>query len=87
VGSYIGHGSGDIALAFSTSNQIEHECPRLHRQVSALHEGAMDEAFRAVAEAVEEAVLSSMLHAVTTTGRDGHCARSLAELLDTLEGR
>lgn len=48
-----------------------------------LHDERLDIVFRAVVECVEEAVLSSMLHAETATGRNGTCIQSLAELLET----
>ena len=38
--------------------------------------------FRAVAECVEESVLSSLLHAETVTGYHGRTVRCLSDLLD-----
>lgn len=81
TGSYFGNGSGDIVLAFSTANRIEH-CPASEvRGILAMHENSMDKAFLAAAESVEEAIVSSLMHAETTTGRDGHRARGLSELI------
>ena len=77
TGSFIGHGSGEIMLAFSTANVIRADEPFM--QVRSIREDLLDEAFRAVAEATNEAVLSSMLHAKTVTGPDGRVWYSLAD--------
>ncbi len=77
TGTTVGHGSGDFAIAFSTTRRIAHEghAPdALVTQVPAIaDEGlVLDGLFLAVVEAVEEAVLNSLCAAETTTGRDGH---------------
>ena len=77
TGSFIGHGSGEIMLAFSTANVIRDEEPFM--DVKAVREDLLDLAFRAVAEATNEAVLSSMLHAKTAYGLDGRVWYSLAD--------
>lgn len=79
VGSYIGHGSGEIMIGFSTANRI----PELGNfcEMKYIHEMHMDKAFRAVAEATEEAVIRSMLSAKTVTGYNNHTRKSLSELL------
>lgn len=79
LGSYIGHGSGEIFIAFSTAN------PRDPRDTSCIRQGAffsedqMDIPFRAAAECAEDAVLSSMLHAQTTTGWKGNVIYALKD--------
>ena len=77
LGSYIGHGSGEVMVGFSTANRIPAggECLSLR----CIHESHMDDAFRAVAEATEEAVLRSMLEARPVTGYTGKLRRSLGE--------
>ncbi len=77
TGSFIGHGSGEIMLAFSTANVIGGEEPFV--DVKSVREDLLDLAFRAVAEATNEAVLSSMLHAKTAYGLDGRVWYSLAD--------
>lgn len=77
LGSYIGHGSGEVMVGFSTANRIPAEGGCLNFRC--IHESHMDDAFRAVAEATEEAVLRSMLEANTVTGYTGKVRRSLAE--------
>jgi D-aminopeptidase len=77
LGSFIGHGSGEVMVGFSTANRISAEggCWNLR----CIHESQIDKAFRAVAEATEEAVVKSMLNAKTVTGYSGKVRRSLAE--------
>ena len=81
TGSYCGHGSGEIVIAFSTACRIPHDAAADILPLRALHEDRMDLLFRAAAECVEESVLSSLLHAETVTGRGGRTVRSLADLL------
>lgn len=77
LGSHIGHGSGEVMIGFSTANRI----PARGKMASlrCIHEEQMDQAFRAAAEATEEAVLRSMLSAEAVTGYTGKKRRSLAE--------
>ncbi len=77
LGSFIGHGSGEVMIGFSTANRIPAEGGCF--QLRCIHESHMDKAFRAAAEATEEAVLSSMLHAKAVTGYSGKVRRSLTE--------
>ncbi len=79
LGSYTGHGSGEVMIGFSTANRIPKEggCISLR----CIHEGQIDKAFRAAAEVTEEAVLRSMLEANTVTGYSGKVRRSLREFL------
>ncbi len=79
-GSYLGHGSGDVFVGFSTANRL-YEGKDALLNFSFIREDLIDAAFRACAEATEEAVLSSMLNANTVCGYEGHVRRSLRELL------
>lgn len=79
VGSYMGHGSGEVMVGFSTANRIPESGDILNLRY--IHENQMDQAFRAVAEATEEAVLRSMLQARTVIGNKGNIRRSLPEFL------
>lgn len=74
TGSHGGHGSGDVAIAFSTANQIPHEPTGPTRQVTTLDEShpVVDELFRAVVEATEETVINALCAAQPTDGRDNH---------------
>jgi len=82
LGSYIGHGSGEIMIGFSTANRIEEGEGVMN--IRCIHEGCINQAFRAAAEATEEAVLRSMLEAQSVTGYSGKVRRSLAEFVDGL---
>lgn len=77
LGSFIGHGSGEVFIGFSTANRIP--CDADFMDMKCIHESHINEAFRAAAEATEEAVLQSMLHAKTVTGYSGKIRRSLTE--------
>lgn len=79
VGSYIGHGSGEIMVGFSTANRISAKGEFC--EMNYIHESQIDKAFRAVAEATEEAVIRSMLEAETVIGYNGNKRRSLSEFL------
>ena len=79
TGSYTGNGSGEIALMFSTANRIPHRSETGVLQGSFLHEDKMDAVFEAVADCVEESVISSLTHAETVIGRDGHTVSSLRD--------
>lgn len=88
TGTTCGHGSGDLAIAFSTANRIVHdETPLLHH-MELLNEQhpVIDQMFAAVVEATEEAVINALCAAHTQNGRDHHRAEALplAETLATL---
>ena len=59
-GSYFGHGSGDVMIGFTTANRMPHG--GMHRVIShqVVIEQALEQAFRAAAEATQEAVLNSL---------------------------
>lgn len=77
LGSFIGHGSGEVFIGFSTANRVPEEADCF--SLNCIHESHINTAFRAAAEATEEAILRSMLHAKTVTGYSGKVRRSLAE--------
>jgi len=77
VGSRFGHGSGDIMIGFSTANRIPDEGEIM--DFRCIHEDKIDIAFRAAAEATEEAVIRSLFAARTVTGYRGCVRRSLRE--------
>lgn len=79
LGSYIGHGSGEVMIGFSTANRIPEKAGCF--SLRCIHEGQINKAFRAVAEATEEAVLRSMFYAEEVTGYSGKVRRSLREFL------
>ena len=83
TGSFMANGSGEIALAFTTANRKPHYTDKAILPMALLHDDQLDVVFRAVIEATEEAVISSMLHAETVSGRKGMKLISLAEILSS----
>ena len=81
LGSFIGHGSGEVMLSFTTANRMPHDSETQLLPFHALAESKIDLLFRAMAEAEEEAVLNSMLAAQSVTGFDGATKRSLREFM------
>ncbi len=74
TGSSMANGSGDYAIAFSTSPAVR-RTPERRKAAGTLEDlanDAMSPLFQVVSEATEEAVYNAMLQAVTTTGVDGH---------------
>ncbi|WP_078546326.1 DmpA family aminopeptidase [Litchfieldia alkalitelluris] len=84
TGSYIGHGSGDVFIGFSTRNQINHYSNKQLHQIINIHEEDLDQAFIAVADATEEAIINSMLAASATTGKNGNHLHSLKNYMQML---
>jgi D-aminopeptidase len=80
-GSFWGHGSGDIALAFTTANRVAHEADADLLEQRVLAEGRIDRLFQAAAEATQEAVLDALAAAETMVGRHGHRRMGLRETL------
>ena len=78
LGSYIGHGSGEIAVGFTTAPRQEAGSFQVQR---VLREDLMNLPFRAMGECAEEAILQSMLHAEGDVALDGTRVRSLREYL------
>ncbi|MGN0658250.1 MAG: P1 family peptidase [Emergencia sp.] len=81
VGSFLGNGSGDIAIAFSNGNIIPHYSKEKILNSKMLHDAAMDRVFEATAEIVEEAVISSLYHAETVKGIRGKVVHGLREYI------
>jgi D-aminopeptidase len=81
AGSSFGHGSGDIALAFSTAYTIPQDPRAPMPAVAMLHEALIDPLFDAAAEATEQAIVHALWHAETVTGRDGHVRQGLRDAI------
>jgi len=79
TGSFYGHGSGDIALAFSTAQAVAHDGPPM-RPFTTLAEALLDPLFEAAAEATEQAIVDALFAAETVTGFRGHVRRALIEV-------
>jgi len=68
TGSFLGNGSGDIAIAFSNGNTVPHFSDRCILDVKMFNDDKIDDIFEATAETVEECVISSLYHANTVVG-------------------
>lgn len=80
-GSYMGHGSGDIVIGFSTANRFFSAGGGADvLDMKVLREERLEQAFRAAADATEEAVLNSLAAAGTVTGYRGDTRYGFAEL-------
>lgn len=80
LGSFIGHGSGEVFVAFSTANPFLPQEEATFRKITAFHENQMDPVFRAVAESTEESILNCLFTAHTVTGWDGKTVYALTDL-------
>ena len=81
LGSHLGHGSGDIALAFSTANCRDMTAKDDVVTASRLPEQHMNAFFHAAVEATEEAVLNALWHATPIEGYSGRKLPILRDLL------
>ena len=79
TGGIASNGSGDYVIAFSTNAALRepYESERSTQQVALLRNDAMSPLFMATIEATEEAILNSMFHAQSMTGRAGHKVEAL----------
>ncbi len=73
TGGMASHGSGDIALAFSTVPLVE-----ARTEDTAMVAGQITQFFRACIESVEEAIINSLLRAHRVVGRDGNTANAIS---------
>jgi D-aminopeptidase len=79
TGGTASNGSGDYVVAFSTNDSVR--IPNRSEQPVTLRADLSNDAvsplFMAAIEATEEAIVNSLLAAVTVKGRDGHVAEAL----------
>ena len=83
LGSYIGHGSGEVFIGFSTANVIAPESEVI--SIRCINEDVIDRVFRAVGEATEEAILNSMVCASAAPDLNGNTVHSLSEYLEKVK--
>lgn len=84
TGSYIGNGSGDIIIGFTTANNISHYELRDFIPHKVINENKIDLLFRAVAESVEESILNSLISANKIIGRNHHIRPILKDYLNLI---
>ncbi len=76
TGSSAANGSGDYAIAFSTGPDVRRAWKAKRHAVADLGNEEMSGLFQAAVEATEEAILNSLLRAVTTSG-NGHTVEAI----------
>lgn len=81
LGSFLGNGSGDVVISFSTANMIKHYEKQDIIDIKMINEDKINYLFRAAAEAVEESVLNSMVASDAVTGRNGNARETLKSIL------
>ena len=81
LGSYVGHGSGEVMIGFTTACRFDHEGAPAVCSQPVLREELLDGAFRAVAACCEEAVLDSMVCAAPARLPEGEILHSLDEFI------
>ncbi|MFM0322440.1 DmpA family aminopeptidase [Caballeronia glebae] len=82
TGSVYGHGSGDIALAFTTAYTVRHDAAFIATP-PLVSDARLDPLFQAAADSIEQAILDALFSAETVSGRDGHRRISLKHALET----
>ncbi|RTZ45541.1 S58 family peptidase [Candidimonas sp. SYP-B2681] len=81
MGSVYGHGSGDIALAFTTAYQIPAIAENAMPATSMLHESRIDPLFETAAEATEQAIVNALWAATSVRGRMGNHRWAINDVL------
>ena len=81
TGAFYENGSGDVAVAFTTANRIPRKADTAVMQTRMLHDDRIDPVLEMTAEAVEEAIISSLYHAEPIIGRGGKTRHCLREFL------
>ena len=82
TGSYMGHGSGDVMIGFTTANRIPHQSFDIVEDRKVLRENLLDSLFQGAAESVEEAILNSLAAAEPVRALDGRMFHALSEFLE-----
>lgn len=82
LGSYVGHGSGEVMFGFSTANTIAQNSENKIVTQKILSEEIIDIPFRAAAECCEEAVLNSMITSAPICNLAGKKIWSLQEFTE-----
>lgn len=81
TGSVYGHGSGDIALAFSTAYTVPQDPFEPMPVVQWLPDAWLDDLFHAAADAIEQAIIRALWSAESFRGRGGHLRETLPSAL------
>ena len=84
LGSFIGNGSGEVAIGFTTANRRIWDKEQAFENTVTLNESLMDIPFEAMADCTEEAILRSMLNSEATQTLEGKTIHSLKEFIAEL---
>jgi L-aminopeptidase/D-esterase-like protein len=76
-GAISGHGSGDIFMAFSTANAAAHHDERRLASAEFVPNSRINDFFMAVVQAVDEAILNSLVANETMVGVNGRTVQAL----------
>ena len=79
TGAYTGHGSGEVMIGFTTAGRLQGKDSPEIMTSTCIREDLINVAFKAAAEAVNEAILNSMTAAGRTGGLAGEVYYSLSE--------
>lgn len=85
VGGYAAHQSGEIMLAFSTTNKVTRTHNELFQKLSLLSDSYLNPFFEATVEATEEAILNSLFNTKPTHGKNGRFVDALPTVLAHLQ--
>ena len=85
TGSYGGHGSGDVMVAFSTVNKVLQSPSYMEDAVVRFSDAYLSSFFKATVDATEEAILNSMLYAKPMKSYNGTEYKSLMEYRELFE--
>lgn len=85
TGSYGGHGSGDVMVAFSTANKVLQSPSYMEDAVVRFSDAYLNSFFKATVDATEEAILNSMLYAKPMKSYNGTEYKSLMEYRELFE--
>lgn len=85
TGSYAGHGSGDIMVAFSTKNIVKSNAKQAIINTQSFNDQYINKVFKAVVDATEEAILNSIFNAKEKISYNGKTIKSINEYQDLFE--
>lgn len=81
TGTFIGHGSGDIVIGFTTDSPVTSKAFAVTTPREILHDSYMDDVFRGAVEVIEESIIDALMEADEVTGFSGHNRKALKNLL------
>lgn len=85
TGAFIGNGSGEVILGFSTSQIVSHFSESATHTYQIFNENHLDSVFRATADVVNEAILHSLVASDSTVDRHNRPVRNLIESIELLQ--